>query len=231
MLRHGTQLGGSRGLGKRAWPERRRPAVLPAARNCCSVSQVLAVHAVQCPGALAVCAFPSPLVAWTTASDRLKKDPGRAPQHDRGRHWPGVEATRGPAPGNNKAALYSLLSCKHTVWPMTTCTSVSLPPAHTAGKTHIYVAARLHPEARRPFSPNLKHQFGTSSPAPPAPPTPHLHPSPSLSLRLDQPPAFCIACACSSPSAHLPLPLTLTSPASPRLGDVDIAQHTTLPRH
>lgn len=39
---------------------------------------------------------PSPLVAWTTASDRLKKDPGRAPQHDRGRHWPAVEAT-GPS--------------------------------------------------------------------------------------------------------------------------------------
>lgn len=184
--------------------------MLPAARTaaaCCKCSQCMQRSA---PGALAVCAFPSPLVAWTTASDRLKKDPGRAPQHDRGRHWPGVEATRGPAPGNNKAALYSLLSCKHTVWPMTTCSSVSLPPAHTAGKTHIYVAARLHPEARRPFSPNLKHQFGTSSPAPapPAPPTPHLHPSPSLSLRLDQPPAFCIACACSSPSAHLPLPLS-----------------------
>lgn len=159
--------------------------------HCCSVLQVLAVHAAQCPGALAVCAFPSPLVAWTTASDRLKKDPGRAPQHDRGRHWPGVEATRGPAPGNNKAALDSLLSCKHTVWPMTTCSSVSLPPAHTAGKTHIYVAARLHPEAQPSFSSQpqasirdlLSCSSCSSNPSSPS----QSQPQPAT---LDQPPAF-----------------------------------------
>lgn len=126
MLRHGTQLGGSQRLGKRAWPERRRPAV------AATWTRIVVVHlaavlqlCVPCSFAVPGCVVPSGpvprlLVAWTTASDRLKKDPGRDPQHDRGCHWPAVEATGAPSPGNNKPALYYRAT---EALAMTTCTS------------------------------------------------------------------------------------------------------------
>lgn len=165
MLRHGTQLGGSQRLGKRAWPERRRPAVAATwtrsvwctlQQSCSSGSSAV----LQCPGAL----FPSGpvprlLVAWTTASDRLKKDPGRAPQHDRGRHWPAVEATGPHLQAITNQALYYRAT---EALAMTTCTSVSLH-THTAGKTHIYVLARLHPEHSCSFSPLSSINLETSS--------------------------------------------------------------------
>lgn len=213
MLRHGTQLGGSQRLGKRAWPERRRPAVAattvgPAVVWCtlqqsCSsgCSAVL-----QCPGAL----FPSGpvprlLVAWTTASDRLKKDPGRAPQHDRGRHWPAVEATGPHLQAITNQALYYRAT---EALAMTTCTSVSLH-THTAGKTHIYVLARLHPEHSCSFFPSQASIWKL-------PPSPHPQPQPAtLDSSLLSASSVRLLLACLSVSVSVSPPLTLTSRASP----------------
>lgn len=112
-------------LGKRAWPERRRPAVAATwTRSVVCTLQHFCSSCVPCSFAVPGCVVPSGpvprlLVAWTTASDRLKKDPGRDPQHDRGRHWPAVEATGAPSPGNNKPALYYRAT---EALAMTTCT-------------------------------------------------------------------------------------------------------------
>lgn len=205
MLRHGTQLGGSQRLGKRAWPERRRPAV------AATWTRIVVVHlaavlqlCVHCSFAVPGCVVPSGpvprlLVAWTTASDRLKKDPGQDPQHDRGCHWPAVEATGAPSPGNNKPALYYRAT---EALAMTTCTSCTHTPL---GKTHIYVLARLHPEHSCSFFPTLKHRFGNFL----LPPLllHHLSLRHSTRLCLVQ-----IACACSWLLSQSPSPSLSRSP-------------------
>lgn len=126
----GTQLGGSRGLGKRAWPGRRRPAVLPAR-----------------------CVWPSVRPGAVGCLDDSKRPPKKGPRTSSPAR-PGLPLawSRGNgAPPHGQAITNQLRLLYYRATDsraMTTCTPAPLPPAHTAEKTHIYVAARLDPDGR-----------------------------------------------------------------------------------
>lgn len=107
MLRHGTQLGGSRGLGKRAWPERRRPAVLPAV---CTLQCAI----LQCPGALALWSSPESVGCLDDSKRPPKKGPRTGPP---ARQGPPLACSRGN--GAQLQAITNQLSIivQQTLWP------------------------------------------------------------------------------------------------------------------
>lgn len=92
----------------------------------------------------------SPLVARTTASDRLKKGPGPSSPARPGLPlaWSRGNGAAPPWPGNNKPALSTLLSCNRLSGHGNMHSRFSATCTHTAGKTHIYVVARLDPDGR-----------------------------------------------------------------------------------
>jgi hypothetical protein len=148
MLRHWGHLG-SAGRVPEAW----KTGLAWTPQACMCMQRPSRQAKVALRWSLVLSRLPSPVGCLDDSKRRPKKGPPASPAPD-DRAAIGLESRQRAGP-HGQAITNQLcrLSCNRlSSHAMTTRTSASLPPAHTAGKTHIYAVAQLHPESP-PLSP------------------------------------------------------------------------------